>query len=68
LDKEPGNIRFRLSVNAAGTLDSVTTVSSTVSARQEALCRQALWAARFWSVEPSPGRAIGYYTFNFTMP
>ncbi|MGY3087411.1 hypothetical protein ACVWYF_000437 [Hymenobacter sp. UYAg731] len=65
LDKKSGEARFKLVVNAAGTLDSVVTVSSTVSARQEALCRMALETARFVAINGAPGRATGFYTFRF---
>jgi len=65
LDEKPGAIRFRLVVNAAGALDSVVTVNSNVSARQEAECRKALRAVRFVTNSVAPERATGFYTFTF---
>lgn len=65
LDKKSGEARFKLVVNAAGTPDSVITVSSTVSARQETLCRMVLETTRFVAINGTPGRATGFYTFRF---
>ncbi|MFD2717561.1 hypothetical protein ACFST9_02470 [Hymenobacter monticola] len=67
VDEQPGAIRFRLVVNAAGQLDSVVTVSSNVSARQEALCRQALGTVRFVNNQPTPAPSVGFYTFKFSV-
>ncbi|MBF9140078.1 hypothetical protein [Hymenobacter properus] len=67
VDEKPGTIRFRVVVNSTGTLDSITTVSSNMSAKQEATCRQALQTVQFTTNSPAPNRAVGFYTFKFTV-
>ncbi|WP_460619714.1 energy transducer TonB [Hymenobacter ruber] len=67
VDDKSGEVRFKIVINKEGTIESVLPVSSTVSARQESLCRQALLQARFEQVGTKPGGATGYYTFKFTI-
>jgi hypothetical protein len=64
VDEKSGMARFRLVINASGRLDSVVTVSSTVSAKQEMLFRKALQTSRFVAVGTQVMGATGFYTFK----
>lgn len=65
IDDKSGTVRFRIVVGENGGVESVTPVSSTVSAAQEKLCREALQAAHFTPMGAAPRRTAGYYTFRF---
>ncbi|WP_216725997.1 hypothetical protein [Hymenobacter siberiensis] len=65
VDDNSGEVRFKIVIDSEGVIESVLPVSSTVSARQEALCRQVLLRCRFEHIGTKPGGAVGYYTFKF---
>jgi hypothetical protein len=67
IDDKSGEARFKIVLNSAGVIDSLTVVNSTVSAKQEALCRQALLRARFERSGSTPGNITGFYTFKFVV-
>jgi len=47
IDDKSGTVRFKIVVDAQGAISSVSPVMSTVSARQETLCREALLRSTF---------------------
>ena len=67
VDDKSGEVRFKIVVDRDGVIETVLPVSSTVSARQEALCRQVLLRCQFEHIGAKPGGAVGYYTFKFTV-
>ena len=67
VDDKSGEVRFKIVVDREGVIETVLPVSSTVSARQEALCRQVLLRCQFEHIGAKPGGAVGYYTFKFTV-
>lgn len=54
-------------VSETGQFETLTVVESTVSAKQEKLCRQALQTTRLEAFGPKPKRTTGYYTFRFSI-
>ncbi|GAA4022370.1 hypothetical protein GCM10022409_02620 [Hymenobacter glaciei] len=67
IDDKSGEIRFKILIDKEGVIESVLAVSSTVSAKQEALCRQALLKCHFERVGTKPGGTTGYYTFRISV-
>jgi hypothetical protein len=65
VDDKSGEIRFRISLNESGLVDSLHILSSTVSSKQEKLCYQALANAKFVKTLPEAKRGSGFYTFRF---
>ncbi|MBJ6109342.1 hypothetical protein JAO73_09980 [Hymenobacter sp. BT523] len=67
VDDASGAVRFRIVVDKNGHIESVVPVSSSVSKRQEELCREALLKVAFERTGTSPGQTTGYYTFTITV-